>query len=76
MTKTPKRPRDPNQLAKMMVDIATGEKGIEVAASPEPQGHRGGRARAEALPRTRRVEIAKKAAAARWANEPKPVGEL
>ncbi len=25
MTKTPKRPRDPNQLAKLMVDFATGE---------------------------------------------------
>lgn len=23
--KAPKRPRDPNQLAKMMIDIATGE---------------------------------------------------
>jgi hypothetical protein len=24
MTKTPKRPRDPNQLAKFIVDVATG----------------------------------------------------
>ena len=26
MAKPPKRPRDPNQLAKAIVDIATGEK--------------------------------------------------
>jgi hypothetical protein len=26
MTRTPKRPRDPNQLAKLIVDLATGEK--------------------------------------------------
>jgi hypothetical protein len=25
---TPKRPRDPNQLAKSMIDIATGQKPI------------------------------------------------
>ncbi len=27
MPKTPKRPRDTNQLAKLITDIATGEKG-------------------------------------------------
>jgi hypothetical protein len=26
MTRTPKRPRDTNQLAKMVVDMATGQK--------------------------------------------------
>ena len=33
MAKTPKRPRDVNQLAKMVVDIATGEDVI-----PPPDG--------------------------------------
>jgi len=28
MTKAPKRPRDPAQLAKRIVDIATGSRGI------------------------------------------------
>jgi hypothetical protein len=28
MAKHPKRPRDPNQLAKLIVDIATGEASI------------------------------------------------
>jgi len=29
MTDCPKRPRDPNQLAKLIVDIATGSKASE-----------------------------------------------
>ena len=33
MTKQPKRPRDPSQLAKMMVDIASGEN-----VDPSPDG--------------------------------------
>ena len=28
MDKNPKRPRDPSQLAKMMVDLATGENDV------------------------------------------------
>jgi hypothetical protein len=32
MSKPPKRPRDPNQLAKLIVDIATGE--VEEVAPP------------------------------------------
>ena len=52
--KTPKRPRDTNQLAKRMVDILTGqvedrqrtpeERGIDPAASA--MGRKGGPARA------------------------------
>jgi hypothetical protein len=68
--KPPKRPRDPNQLAKMIVDIATGE--IEDAPAPDPKtkgragGLKGGIARAKTLdPQTRR-RIAQKAAAGRW----------
>lgn len=74
MTKPPKRPRDPNQLAKMITDIATGE-----AYNNEPQpslshgrkgGLVGGAARAKALDPQRRQQIAQKAAAARWAKKP------
>jgi hypothetical protein len=37
----PKRPRDPNQLAKMIVDIATGEIGDTVSESKKrPSGKR------------------------------------
>jgi hypothetical protein len=68
----PKRPRDLNQLAKRMVDLATGEADTE-SAKPDARGRKGGLkggvARATALdPQTRR-EIARKAAAARWAKK-------
>jgi len=76
MTKHPKRPRDPAQLAKMIVDIATGEKpdiqpGIDSAKSAAAQlgrigGLKGGRARADKLTAKQRSTIARKAAAARW----------
>jgi hypothetical protein len=75
MTKHPKRPRDPNQLAKLMVDIATGnaQDSATQASGDNPMaslgragGLRGGRARAEKLSDEERVEIARKAAAARW----------
>jgi hypothetical protein len=71
---TPKRPRDPNQLAKSIVDIATGQK-PDRDPTPEEQGKdpaavamgkRGGRARAEGMTAERRAEIAKKAANSRW----------
>ncbi len=72
MTKI-RRPRDPNQLARMIVDLATGE--IQEPASTKNQaavelgrlgGLKGGKARAEALTPERRKEIAKKAAEKRW----------
>ena len=72
MAKTPKRPRDPNQLAKLIVDIATGETSDTVpSSSPMAElgrtgGLAGGAARAKKLSAERRSEIAKKAAAARW----------
>ena len=65
----PKRPRDANQLAKFIVDVATGE----ADDAPEPKaegqqrgGRKGGKARADSLTPERRAEIAEKAAAARW----------
>ena len=65
----PKRPRDPNQLAKLITDIATGE--AEDAPDTRDQaavsmGAKGGRARADKMTPERRSEIAKKAAAKRW----------
>jgi hypothetical protein len=71
---TPKRPRDPNQLAKSIIDIATGEK-PDRDPTPEEQGKdpaavalgkKGGKARADSMTAERRKEIAKKAASSRW----------
>ena len=66
--KNPKRPRAANQLAKFIVDLATGEAD-EAAPRPEEQrrgGLKGGAARAEALTPEQRKAIASKAAQARW----------
>lgn len=70
MTKPPNRPRDSNQLAKMILDLETGDK-----AEPAPKsnaisgraagGAKGGPARAKALSPERRAEILQKAAKAR-----------
>jgi len=72
--RTPKRPRDTNQLGKLMVDILTGqvedreptpeERGVDPAASA--MGKKGGPARAASMTPERRSEIARKAAAKRW----------
>jgi hypothetical protein len=70
----PKRPRDPNQLARAIIDIATGERPDR---DPTPEelgknaaavelGKRGGAARAKSLTAKKRKEIAEKAARARW----------
>lgn len=72
----PKRPSDPNQRAKLIVDIATGEHRDPVD-SRDPLavelgrrgGRRGGKARAQKLSAERRAEIAKEAAAKRWKKE-------
>jgi hypothetical protein len=68
--KTPKRPRDPNQRAMLIVDIVTGESD-EPKAPPEkdPAAVERGKARSASLPPSRRSEIAKKAAEARWATQ-------
>jgi hypothetical protein len=76
MTKTPKRPRDPNQLAKLIADIATGDappdkvddgKDPAAVALGRKGGLKGGDARAKTLSPERRSAIAKTAAAKRWA---------
>ncbi len=67
----PKRPRDINQLAKMMVDLTTGNPIAGEPESPKAKagrlgGLKGGKARANALTPERRKEIALKASKARW----------
>jgi hypothetical protein len=79
MAHTPKRPRDPNQLAKLMVDLASGEvtDGPQIAsrdAGKDPAavelgrkgGLKGGAARAAKLTSEERSAISKKAALTRW----------
>ena len=71
----PKRPRDPNQRAKLIVDIATGESEEPKAPTEKDPvavelgrrgGLKGGRVRAEKLSAEQRSEISRKAARARW----------
>lgn len=72
-----KNPRDPNQLAKSIVDIATGNSTMVAESSPSNKnpaavelgrlgGLKGGKARAMKLSKQRRSEIARKAALTRW----------
>jgi hypothetical protein len=69
-----KRPRDPNQLAKLVFDIASGEVEDTVSEGkrhPESVkgragGKKGGKARAKKLTAAERGEIARLAAEARW----------
>ncbi len=71
MTGKPKRPRDANQLAKSIVDLATGEIEDKVPlASARKGGLKGGKARAAKLSPKDRSEIAKIAAIARWKRRP------
>jgi hypothetical protein len=74
ISKTPKRPRDPNQLGKFIVDVATGEV-EDRPPTPEEQGkdpgaaalgRKGGAARAASTSPERRKAIAKQAAEKRW----------
>ena len=70
-----KRPRDPNQLAKYIVDLSTRETPPEPVKNPAAValgrlgGLKGGKARAESLSAAKRKEIAKKAAQSRWSKK-------
>ena len=74
----PQRPRDPNQLGKLIVDIATGDAS-DAPATPDSAavefarsgGLKGGKARAASLTAQRRREIAQKAAKQRWKSRDK-----
>ncbi len=70
-----KRPTDPNELARQVVDEATGEappfdpdagKDPAAVALGRKGGLKGGKARAEKMTAEQRAESARKAAAARW----------
>jgi len=74
--KKKKLPRDVNESAKSIVDMATDENPSEEESSSSKNPHavalgrlggkKGGKARAEKLSPEERSEIAKKAAKARW----------
>ena len=69
-----KMPRDINQLGKAIVDLTTGEIEPEELPQKNPHavalgklgGSKGGTQRAKNLSATKRKQIAKKAAKARW----------
>jgi hypothetical protein len=73
-----RRPRDPAQLAKLIVDIATGEvedreptpeelgRDPAAVALGRKGGLKGGKMRAAKMSAEQRVDIARKAAKARW----------
>jgi hypothetical protein len=72
-----KRPTDPNELAKQLVDEATGDapkfdpdegKDPAAVALGRKGGLKGGKARAEKMTPEQRAESARKAAQARWRN--------
>jgi len=70
-------PSDPNQAAALTVKLATEESEQPIAANSaisqylatigRKGGIKGGKARAKALSKSQRTEIAKKAAGVRWA---------
>jgi hypothetical protein len=73
-----RRPKDLNSLAKFITDVATGQvelpktdqgKDPAAVALGRKGGLKGGKARADALSKERRVQIAKEAAARRWENK-------
>ena len=75
MTK-PKRPRDTNQLAHMIAQLATGElddvktddgKDPAAVALGRKGGLKGGKARAKKLTAKQRADISRRAAQVRWA---------
>jgi hypothetical protein len=72
-----KRPRDPNALARQIVDEATGEaepydpdagKDPAAVALGRKGGLKGGKARAAKMTAEERSEAARRAAEARWAD--------
>jgi hypothetical protein len=77
-----KRPRDPAQLAKLMIDIASGEvsdrpqtpeeqgKSANAIARGKVGGAKGGAARSAKLTPEQRAEIARVAAQTRWKKSP------
>ena len=74
MPKRTSKPRDPNSMARAIVDEATGtarEKNPAAVELGRLGGRKGGLARAANLSKKARSEIAKKAANARWGTRKK-----
>jgi hypothetical protein len=80
MTQKRSRPRDVNQLAKLVADVATGavqksgppeivEKNPAAVALGRLGGLKGGKARAKNLSKKKLSEIGKKGAGARWGSQ-------
>lgn len=67
-------PKETNQLAKYILEVTTGEtekieppaKNIHAVNLARLGASKGGKARAKNLSKTKRIQIAKKAAKARW----------
>jgi hypothetical protein len=81
MPERSRRPRDVNELAKRLVDEATGDaEAFDPDAGKDPAavalgrkgGLKGGKARAAKLTPEERSEAARRAAAARWISHQKP----
>lgn len=77
---TPKRPKDTNQRAKLIVELLTEQKNEPVLTSEKNAaavelgrlgGLKGGKARAKSLSPKKRESIARKAANTRWKNKKK-----
>ena len=68
-TGTPSVPKGPHGASVMVARIATGEVDHEreLSSAAAELGRKGGKKRAENMTPERRAEIAKKAAATRWA---------
>ena len=72
MTQKPKRPRDANQLAKYIVDVATEGDAAMPDADTSGQrrgGVKGGATRANNLTQAERSAISSKAAKKRWSSD-------
>lgn len=73
MAKKKTLPKDTNKKAKSVVEMATSETDESTLSAAQilgkAGGKKGGPARAAALTKKRRSEIAKKAAAARWGSK-------
>ncbi|HEY2721815.1 MAG TPA: hypothetical protein VGI82_08820 [Chitinophagaceae bacterium] len=77
MAKKVKLPKDTNQKAKTIVDLATSEnketptsgKNAAAVELGRKGGLKGGKARDKVLSKKRKIEIAKQGAAARWGHK-------
>ena len=74
----PARPRDPNQLAKLILDMTTGDVANDSPKTPDSPaiqarqkgGLKGGKSRAKKLSARKRASIARRAATLRWRKRP------